>query len=249
MRVTQFHRYVAGWVGLAAVLAAPAAVTFAHEYEYQATLSGANESSPNGSAGAGDVHVHTHLDLVTLHIHVHFEGLSSPALAAHIDGLTPTPLSGDAGIAIGDPSLPDFPIDVTSGSYEIELDLAAASTYSAEFIAESGGTVGDALNALVIGMNEGRTFFRIATSAYPDGEIRGFLVVTRGPLDADTNCDGAVDNFDIDAFVLALTDPEAYAAQYPDCFLLNSDINHDDVVNNFDIDGFVDCIAAGGCPE
>lgn len=55
----------------------------------------------------------------------------------------------------------------------------------------------------------------------------------------DLNCDGVVNNFDIDAFVLALTDPAAYAAQYPECDAGLGDVNGDGVVNNFDIDPFV----------
>jgi hypothetical protein len=55
----------------------------------------------------------------------------------------------------------------------------------------------------------------------------------------DVNCDGAINAFDIDAFVLALTDPMSYHAQYPDCSLANADINGDGVVNAFDIDPFV----------
>lgn len=64
---------------------------------------------------------------------------------------------------------------------------------------------------------------------------------------ADMNCDGHVDNFDIDPFVAALTDPDAYAAEYPACDISNGDVNQDGVVNNFDIDPFVECIAGGGC--
>jgi len=55
----------------------------------------------------------------------------------------------------------------------------------------------------------------------------------------DMNCDGLVNAFDIDPFVLALTDSAAYAAQYPDCNYLNGDINGDGLVNAFDIDPFV----------
>jgi hypothetical protein len=55
----------------------------------------------------------------------------------------------------------------------------------------------------------------------------------------DLNCDGAIDNFDIDAFVLALSDPPAYEAAFPACFDLLADINRDGLVNNFDIDAFV----------
>jgi len=55
----------------------------------------------------------------------------------------------------------------------------------------------------------------------------------------DLNCDGVVNNFDIDPFVLALTDPAGYAQRFPDCDRLLADINGDGVVDNFDIDPFV----------
>ncbi|MGE0481466.1 MAG: hypothetical protein AB7Q17_13440 [Phycisphaerae bacterium] len=58
-------------------------------------------------------------------------------------------------------------------------------------------------------------------------------------LPGDMNCDGAINNFDIDPFVLALTDPAGYAAAFPTCNLANADANHDGSVNNFDIDPFV----------
>jgi hypothetical protein len=64
---------------------------------------------------------------------------------------------------------------------------------------------------------------------------------------ADLNCDSIVNNFDIDPFVLALTDPAAYAALYPACPPSAADINRDGAVNNFDIDAFVACLTAGGC--
>jgi len=55
----------------------------------------------------------------------------------------------------------------------------------------------------------------------------------------DLNCDGVVNNFDIDPFVLALTDPNAYARAYPHCDWILGDVNGDGVVDNFDIDPFV----------
>ena len=59
----------------------------------------------------------------------------------------------------------------------------------------------------------------------------------------DLNCDGALNNFDIDPFVLALTStppnyPEYYAV-YPDCDHMLGDCNEDGSVNNFDVDMFV----------
>jgi YVTN family beta-propeller protein len=69
--------------------------------------------------------------------------------------------------------------------------------------------------------------------------LDGVDVVRFGGLPGDLNCDGVVNGFDIDPFVLALADPAAYAAAYPDCDRLLADINGDGVVNGFDIDPFV----------
>ncbi len=55
----------------------------------------------------------------------------------------------------------------------------------------------------------------------------------------DANCDGTVDFFDIDPFLLALFDPAAYALQFPGCDLTQSDVNGDGGVDFFDIDAFL----------
>jgi hypothetical protein len=55
----------------------------------------------------------------------------------------------------------------------------------------------------------------------------------------DLNCDGAVNVFDIDPFVLALTEPAAYASVYPDCDAMLADVTGDGAINVFDIDPFV----------
>jgi hypothetical protein len=62
----------------------------------------------------------------------------------------------------------------------------------------------------------------------------------------DLNCDGLVNNFDIDPFVLVISDVAAYRALYTHCEPLNADINADRQINNFDIDPFVALIARGG---
>ncbi len=51
--------------------------------------------------------------------------------------------------------------------------------------------------------------------------------------------------FDIDPFVLALTDPAAYALAYPDCDPRLADINGDGLVDAFDIDPFVLALTGG----
>ena len=61
----------------------------------------------------------------------------------------------------------------------------------------------------------------------------------------DLNCDGVVDAFDIDPFVLALTDPAGYQSAYPTCNIDNADCNDDGDVNGFDIDPFVLLLTGG----
>ena len=67
----------------------------------------------------------------------------------------------------------------------------------------------------------------------------------------DINCDGEVNLFDIDPFVLALTsagnpDPfDAYYAVWPDCNPMLADVDGDGSVNLFDIDPFLELLTGG----
>jgi hypothetical protein len=63
----------------------------------------------------------------------------------------------------------------------------------------------------------------------------GALLARPGDLD----CDGDVDFYDIDPFVLALLGETAYQAVYPDCNWLNGDCDQSGSVDFFDIDPFV----------
>ncbi|MBL8877608.1 MAG: hypothetical protein JNG88_00690 [Phycisphaerales bacterium] len=78
-----------------------------------------------------------------------------------------------------------------------------------------------------------RVVFNIA-----GGLGRGIAVYTP-PKPGDLNCDNWVNNFDIDPFVLALTDEEGYAARFGWCDRSRADMNADGAINSFDIDGFV----------
>lgn len=65
--------------------------------------------------------------------------------------------------------------------------------------------------------------------------------------------DSVVNNFEIDPFVLALTDSPTYVALYcggdAQLAVCRTDINGDGATNNFDIDPFVGCLTSGfGCP-
>ncbi|TWT41906.1 hypothetical protein RAS1_30300 [Phycisphaerae bacterium RAS1] len=86
----------------------------------------------------------------------------------------------------------------------------------------------------------------------PQTEIRRFSLhqfTNTAPVDepspGDMNCDGAADILDINAFILALIDPFAYAAQFPGCDINNGDLNGDGSVNVLDINPFVALLAGG----
>lgn len=66
-------------------------------------------------------------------------------------------------------------------------------------------------------------------------EFNGLLNYPPG----DANCDGVVNNFDIDPFVLALTQPIVYEHVYRNCWTDSCDTDGDGVLTNFDIDPFV----------
>jgi hypothetical protein len=55
----------------------------------------------------------------------------------------------------------------------------------------------------------------------------------------DLNCDGVVNFDDISPFVLALSDPQAYQAAFPNCPIARADCNGDGAVNFDDINAFV----------
>lgn len=59
----------------------------------------------------------------------------------------------------------------------------------------------------------------------------------------DMNCDGLVSVSDIGPFVLAVTDPAAYSAAFPNCDIVNGDINGDGFVSVGDIGPFVALLA------
>ena len=64
----------------------------------------------------------------------------------------------------------------------------------------------------------------------------------------DLNCDGARTISDITAFVQALIDPAAYAAQFPGCNISRADLNGDGLQNGKDISVFVALLMSGTCP-
>jgi hypothetical protein len=58
----------------------------------------------------------------------------------------------------------------------------------------------------------------------------------------DMNCDGAINTLDIEPFIAALTAPDDYWANYPDCEITLGDINFDDEVNALDVEAYVELL-------
>ncbi|MCH7592512.1 MAG: hypothetical protein IH989_07020 [Planctomycetes bacterium] len=87
----------------------------------------------------------------------------------------------------------------------------------------------------------------IAYAATFNGEQDVWFMRVMHLFKGDLNCDGAFNGADIDPFFLALGDPAAYAAQFPNCNILNGDMNGDGRLDGADIDPFFACLG-GNCP-
>ncbi|MFH1748622.1 MAG: hypothetical protein ABIG44_16425 [Planctomycetota bacterium] len=66
-----------------------------------------------------------------------------------------------------------------------------------------------------------------------------------GEAAGDMNCDGAVNAYDIDGFICAVSPSCDYAGMYPNCDRMLADVNGDGVVNSYDIDGFIMLVGGG----
>lgn len=168
-------------------VAAPLFLTFlvAHAnasiFEYDASLSGPNESPPNASPGTGFADVFYNNTAHTLEVEVTFSGLMGTTTASHIHAATSMPGIGTAGVATTTPYFAGFPIGVTSGTYSNTLDLTLASSYNPSYVTANGGTTATAETALIAAMNAGEAYLNIHTTVVPGGEIRGFLALVPEP--------------------------------------------------------------------
>ncbi len=85
----------------------------------------------------------------------------------------------------------------------------------------------------------------LLSDLFPQGSVEipfddGFIRRDAGTeIVGDCNCDGVVNFDDIDAFVLALSDPAGYDATYPNCYRLLADCDGNRAVDFDDIDPFV----------
>lgn len=142
---------------------------------YIANLNGLNQSPSNVSPATGTAQVTIDLVAHILTVDTTFSGLQGTTTAAHIHALTATPGTGLAGVATQMPVFPGFPLGVTAASYSSTFDTTNTATFNSSFITAHGGTAAGAEAALAAGLASDMAYFNIHTTAFPGGEIRGFL--------------------------------------------------------------------------
>lgn len=141
---------------------------------FTADLSGANEVPANASPGTGVAKFELDTEAHTLRLQVSFSGLIGTTTAAHIHCCTAAP--ANVGVATTVPTFAGFPQGVTSGVYDIVLDLTAASSFNPDFITAHGGIAG-AESVLTSGIIAGESYLNIHTTEFRGGEIRGTLFI------------------------------------------------------------------------
>jgi CHRD domain/PEP-CTERM motif len=175
-------RYISPAVILLATLAFQAPAANAIPMTFVANLTGGDENPPTPSPGTGAAVVVIDPALSTLHVDVTFGGLLSPTTASHIHCCEPSPgMNINEMVATTTPTFPNFPLGVTSGTYDMGFDLTLASSYNPAFITAQGGTVAGAEAALIAGIENDETYLNIHTMMFPGGEIRGALVAAPEP--------------------------------------------------------------------
>jgi hypothetical protein len=140
---------------------------------YTTRLSGPAEAPPNTSPGTGSATVNFDLTAHLLNIDMSFSGLTSGTTASHIHCCTAPPAA--APVATQVPTFTAFPLGVTSGTYVHTFNTLDLATWNPTFVTASGGTAAGAELALAAGLASGASYLNIHTSAFPTGEIRGFL--------------------------------------------------------------------------
>jgi hypothetical protein len=142
-------------------------------FVFIAGLSGPNQNPPVASPGTGNTTVTWNTATNQMTVDVSFSGLTAPTIASHIHCCIAPP--GNTGVATAVPSFPNFPLGVTSGTYSQTFDMTDPSSYNPGFVTANGGTAASAEAALFAGLQAGNAYLNIHTTAFPGGEIRGFL--------------------------------------------------------------------------
>lgn len=146
---------------------------------HQYSVSFAPEAVGATGTGTGSVNYDdvSHL----LQLQATFSGLSGNVTVTHIHAPTVVPGAGTVGVAVGNPSLPGFPVGGPSGTYSGTMDLTLASSFNNTFLNNNGGTPAGAETAFFNAMNQGRAYWNIHSSTFGGGEIRGFVTLVPEP--------------------------------------------------------------------
>ena len=148
---------------------------------FYASLNGANEFPGNLSPGTGNAFVVFDTALHTMSVHVDFNGLLAGTTAAHIHCCTAVANTGTAGVATTTPTFTGFPGGVTGGTYDHLFDMTLASSYNPAFFNAHGGNTAQAEADFFACMFSEKTYLNVHTTAFPGGEIRGFLHLAPEP--------------------------------------------------------------------
>jgi hypothetical protein len=187
---------------------------------------------------------------VQTHVELFLKNLNDSAPAGSVVARLRT-LDGDDDLDEDDPIIaettPGTP-DLAPGqtgwftlSFQPVVALAPGATYALEFLADTPRwAIAFAVDDIYPLGDRYRDGWRMLS-----GDYVFRTVCSAGFPRGDVNCDGVVNGYDIDPFVLALTDPDAYAEAFPDCDIRLADVNDDGVVNGYDIDPFVMLLVGG----
>jgi len=145
-------------------------------FSYGAILDAANENNPMDTS-TGTAFAQIDIDSIanTMHLHITFSGLTSGVTGAHIHSATALPLTGTAGVATTVPSFAGFPLGMTSGTYDMTLDMTQASNYNPAFLTAHGGSTAMAEQALFSSFAAGTAYLNLHTTNFAGGEVLGFI--------------------------------------------------------------------------
>jgi len=189
-------RFALSVAALAVASFGAAAHAAVHPYSF--TMNGPSENPPNASPGTGTGTAFYDDVAHTLTLSASFSGLVGNVTQTHfhavttVSGLPDNNPPGETadqaaaavpnvGIAIGNPSLPGFPLGVMNGVYAQVLDLTQASIYNAGYLSANGDNTATAEATFANALATGRTYWNIHSNIYPGGEIRGFPVLIPEP--------------------------------------------------------------------